>query len=52
MNDMSKGGVKVYVPYRVLGWCDLPFIKHLVVKLDYGRCLQSTRAVSILLCSI
>ena len=44
--------VKVYVPYRVLGWCDLPFIKHLVVKLDYGRCLQSTRAVSILLCSI
>ena len=37
MNDMSKGGVKVYVPYRVLGWCDLPFIKHLVVKLDYGK---------------
>ena len=33
-------------------WSDLTFIEPSVVKLDYGRCLQSNRAVSILLCSI
>ena len=33
-------------------WSDLTFIEPSVVKLDYGRCLQSNRAVSLLLCSI
>ena len=32
MNDISKGGVKVCVPYRVTTWlwCELPFIEYLV----------------------
>ena len=39
MNDISKGGVKVCVPYRVTTWlwCDLQFIEYLVVELDYGK---------------
>ena len=39
MNDISKGGVKVCVPYRVTTWlwCELPFIEYLVVELDYGK---------------
>ena len=39
MNDISKGGVKVCVPYRVTTWLwsELPFIEYLVVELDYGK---------------
>ena len=39
MNDISKGGVKVCVPYRVTTWlwCELPFIEYLVAELDYGK---------------
>ena len=39
MNDISKGGVKVCVPYGVTTWlwCELPFIEYLVVELDYGK---------------